>query len=91
MEVNTFFTEDECGSDSHNKGRGRGRGRIGRRSQGSALSGGSNPGGASFGGHSTGRGRNTTSGRGWLRWYASSNRGIFRAPKKEAWSSFRSW
>jgi hypothetical protein len=64
MELNTFFTEDDCGSDSHNTGRGRGRGRIGVRSQGSTLSGGSNPGGATSGGHSVGGGRSTTSGRG---------------------------
>jgi hypothetical protein len=31
MELNTFFTEDDCGSDSHSTGRGRGRGRVGRR------------------------------------------------------------
>jgi hypothetical protein len=28
MELNTFFTEDDCGSDSHSTGRGRGRGRV---------------------------------------------------------------
>jgi hypothetical protein len=66
MELNTFFTEDDCGSDSHStgRGRGRGRGRVGRRSQGSAFSGGSNPGGATSGGRSAGGGRSTTSGRG---------------------------
>jgi hypothetical protein len=66
MELNTFFTEDDCGSDSHNTGRGRGRGRVrvGGRSQGSALSGGSNSGGATSGGRSAGGGRSTTSGRG---------------------------
>jgi hypothetical protein len=64
MELNTFFTEDECGNDSHSTGRGRGRGRVGGRSQGSTLSGGSNPGGASSSGRSAGGGRNTTSGRG---------------------------
>jgi hypothetical protein len=66
MELNTFFTEDDCGSDSHSTGRGRGRGRVrvGGRSQGSALSGGSNPGGATSGGCSAGGGRSTTSGRG---------------------------
>jgi hypothetical protein len=64
MELNTFFTEDECGSDSHSTGRGRGRGRVGGRSQGSALSGGSNPGGATSGGRSVGGGKSTTSGRG---------------------------
>jgi hypothetical protein len=32
MELNTFFTEDDCGSDSHSTGRGRGQGRVGRRS-----------------------------------------------------------
>jgi hypothetical protein len=63
-ELNTFFTEDECGSDSHNTGRGRGRGRVGGRSQGSALSGGSNPGGATSGGRSAGGGKSTTNGRG---------------------------
>jgi hypothetical protein len=52
MELNTFFTEDECGSGSHSTGRGRGRGRVGGRSQGSTLSGGSNPGGTSSGGRS---------------------------------------
>jgi hypothetical protein len=64
MELNTFFTEDDCGSDSHSTGRGRGRGRVGGRSQGSALSGASNPGGATSGGRSAGGGRSTTSGRG---------------------------
>jgi hypothetical protein len=64
MEVNTFFTEDECGSDSHSMGRGRGRSRVGGRSQGSALSRGSNPGGASSGGCCVGGGRSTTSRRG---------------------------
>jgi hypothetical protein len=64
MEVNTFFIEDECGSDSHSTGSGRGRGKIGGRSQGSALNGGSNPGRASSGGRSAGGGRSTTSGRG---------------------------
>jgi hypothetical protein len=64
MELNTFFTEDECGSDSHSTGRGRGRGRVGGRSQGSTLSRGSNPGGATSGGRSAGGGRSTTSGRG---------------------------
>jgi hypothetical protein len=64
MEVNTFFTEDECGNDSHSTGRGRGRGRIGGRSHGSALSGDSNLGGANSGGRSVGGGRSTTSGRG---------------------------
>jgi hypothetical protein len=64
MEVNTFFTEDECGSDSHSRGRGRGWGRVGGRSQGSALSRGSNPSGTSSGGRSAGGGRSTTSGRG---------------------------
>jgi hypothetical protein len=66
MELNTFFTEDDCGSDSHSTGRGRGRGRVrvGGRSQGSALSGGSNPCGATSGGRSVGGGRSTTSGRG---------------------------
>jgi hypothetical protein len=63
MELNTFFTEDECGSDSHNTERGRGQGRIGRRSQGSALSRGLNPGGASSGGRSASGRRSTTSGR----------------------------
>jgi hypothetical protein len=63
-ELNTFFTEDECGSDSHSTGRGRGRGRVGGRSQGSALSGGSNPGGVTSSGHSAGGSRSTTSGRG---------------------------
>jgi hypothetical protein len=28
MELNTFFTEDDCGSDSHSTGRRRGRGRV---------------------------------------------------------------
>jgi hypothetical protein len=62
MELNTFFTEDDCGSDNHSmrRGRGRGRGRVGGRSQGSALSGGSNPGGATSSGHSAGGGRNTS-------------------------------
>jgi hypothetical protein len=66
MELNTLFTEDDCGSDSHStrRGRRRGRVRVGGRSQGSALSGGSNPGGATSGGHSAGGGRSTTSGRG---------------------------
>jgi hypothetical protein len=64
MELNTFFTEDKCGSNSHDTGRRRGRGRIGGRSQGSTLSGGSNPGGATSGGCSAGGGRSTTSGRG---------------------------
>jgi hypothetical protein len=64
MELNTFLTEDDCGSDSHSTGRGRGRGRVGGRSQGSALSGGSNPGGATSGRRSTGGGRSTTNGRG---------------------------
>jgi hypothetical protein len=32
MELNTFFTEDDCGSDSHSTGRGRGWGRVGGRS-----------------------------------------------------------
>jgi hypothetical protein len=64
MELNTFFTEDDRGSDSHSTGRERGPGRIGGRSQGSALSGGSNPGGATSGGRSAGGGRSTTSGRG---------------------------
>jgi hypothetical protein len=32
MELNTFFTEDDCGSNSHSTGRGRDRGRVGRRS-----------------------------------------------------------
>jgi hypothetical protein len=66
MELNTFFTEDDCGSNSHSTGRERGRGRVRveGRSQGSALSGGSNPGGVTSGGHSTGGGRSTTSGRG---------------------------
>jgi hypothetical protein len=32
MELNTFFTEDDCGSDSHSMGRGRGQGRVGGRS-----------------------------------------------------------
>jgi hypothetical protein len=63
-ELNTFFTEDECGSDSHSTGRGRGRGMIGGRSQGSALSGDSNPGEATSSGCSVGGGRSTTSGRG---------------------------
>jgi hypothetical protein len=44
MELHTFFTEDDCGNDNHSTGRGRGRDRVGGRSQGSALSGGSNPG-----------------------------------------------
>jgi hypothetical protein len=60
-ELNTFFTEDECGSDSHSTGRGRGRGRVGGKSQGLALSGGSNPGGATSGGRSAGGGRSTPS------------------------------
>jgi hypothetical protein len=66
MELNTFFTEDDCGSDSHSTGRGRGRGRVrvGARSQGSVLSGGSNLGGATSGGRSAGGGRSTTRGRG---------------------------
>jgi hypothetical protein len=66
MELNTFFTEDDCGSNSHSTGRGRGRGRVrvGGRSQGSALSRGSNPGGATSGGRSAGGSRSTTSGRG---------------------------
>jgi hypothetical protein len=64
MELNTFFTEDDCGSNSHSTRRGRGRDRIGGRSQGSALSGGSNPSGATSGRHSAGGGRSTTSGRG---------------------------
>jgi hypothetical protein len=64
MDLNTFFTNDDCGSDSHSTGRRRGRGRVGGRSQGSALSGGSNPGGATSGGRSAGRGRSTTSGHG---------------------------
>jgi hypothetical protein len=64
MEVNTFFTEDECGSDSHSTGRERGRSKIGGRSQGSSLNGGSNPGGASSGGRSASGGRSTTNGRG---------------------------
>jgi hypothetical protein len=64
MELNTFFTEDDCGSDSHNTGRRRGRGRVGGRSQGSALSRGSNPSGATSGRHSAGGGRSTTSGHG---------------------------
>jgi hypothetical protein len=63
-ELNTFFTKDECGSDSHSTRRGRGRGRVGGRSQGSALSGGLNPGGATSGGRSAGGSRSTTSGRG---------------------------
>jgi hypothetical protein len=63
-ELNTFFTEDECGSDSHSTRRGRGRGRIGGRLQGSALSRGSNPSGTTSGGCSAGGGRSTTSGRG---------------------------
>jgi hypothetical protein len=50
----TFFTEDECGSDSHSTGRGRGRGRVGGRSQGSALSGGSNPSRTTSSGRSAG-------------------------------------
>jgi hypothetical protein len=64
MELNTFFTKDDCGSDSHSTRRGRGQGRIGGRSQGSALSGSSNPGGTTSGGRSAGGGRSTTSGRG---------------------------
>jgi hypothetical protein len=66
MELNTFFTEDDCGSDNHSTGRGRGRGRVkvGGRSEGSALSRGSNPGGATSGGRSASGGRSTTSGRG---------------------------
>jgi hypothetical protein len=64
MELNTFFTEDDCGSDSHNMGRKRGQGRVGGRSQGSALSGGSNPSGTTSGGRSASGGRSTTSGRG---------------------------
>jgi hypothetical protein len=64
MELNTFFTEDDCGSNSHSTGRGRGRGRIGGRSQESTLSGDSNPGGAPSGRHTGGGGRSTTSGRG---------------------------
>jgi hypothetical protein len=34
MELNTFFTEDDCGNDSHSTERGRGRGwvRVGGRS-----------------------------------------------------------
>jgi hypothetical protein len=64
MELNTFFTEDDSGSDSHSTGRGRGRGRVGGKSQGSALSGDSNPGGATSGGRSAGGGRSTPSGRG---------------------------
>jgi hypothetical protein len=64
MELNTFFTEDDCGSDSHSTGRGRGRGRVGGRSQGSASSGGSNPSGATSGGCSAGGGRSTINGRG---------------------------
>jgi hypothetical protein len=63
-ELNTFFTEDECGNDSHSTGRRRGRGRVGGRSQGSTLSRGSNLGGATSGGRSAGGGRSTTSGRG---------------------------
>jgi hypothetical protein len=62
MELNTFFTEDDCGSDNYSTGRGRGRGRVGGRSQGSALSEGSNPSGATSGGRSVGGGRSTTSG-----------------------------
>jgi hypothetical protein len=68
MELNTFFTKDDYGSDSHStgrrRGRGRGRVRVGGRSHGSALSGGSNPGGATSGGRNAGGGRSTTSGRG---------------------------
>jgi hypothetical protein len=64
MELNTFFTVDECGSDSHSTGRGRGRGRVGGRSQGLAWSRDSNPGRATSGGRSTGGGRSTTNGRG---------------------------
>jgi hypothetical protein len=64
IELNTFFTEDDCGSDNHSTGRKRGRGRVGGRSQGSVLSWGSNLGGATSGGHSVGGGRSTTSGRG---------------------------
>jgi hypothetical protein len=64
MELNTFFTEDECGSDSHSTGRGRGRGKVGGRSQGSTLSGGSNLGRTTSGGRSAGGGRSITSGRG---------------------------
>jgi hypothetical protein len=64
MELNTFFTEDDCGSDSHSTGRGRGWGRVGGRSQGSTLSGGSNLGRATSGRRSVGGGRSTTSGHG---------------------------
>jgi hypothetical protein len=64
MELNTFFTEDDCGSNSHSTGRGRGRGRVGGRLQGSALSRGSNLGGATFGGRRAGGGRSTIGGRG---------------------------
>jgi hypothetical protein len=63
MELNTFFTEDDCGSNSHSTGSGRDWDRVGRRSQGSALSGGSNPSRGTSGGHSVGGGRSTTSGR----------------------------
>jgi hypothetical protein len=64
MKLNTFFTEDDCGSDSHSTRRRRGRGRVGGRSKGLALSRGSNPGGVTFGGRSVGGGRSTTSGCG---------------------------
>jgi hypothetical protein len=60
----TLFIEDDCGSNSHSTGRGRGRGRVGGRSQGSALSRGSNPDGTTSGGHSVDGGRSTTSGCG---------------------------
>lgn len=63
-ELNSFFTYDDCGSDGRSGGRGRGRGggggggrgRVGEMSQGSALSGGSNPGlgGTTFVGRSVG-------------------------------------
>jgi hypothetical protein len=89
MELNTFFTKDECSSDSHSTGSGRSRGRVGGRSQGSTLSGGSNPGGASSGGRSTIGGRSTTSGRG-QGGMLPPIEGSSGHPKK-AWSSFRSW
>ena len=66
MDLNTLITDNDCGSNSHSSGRGRGRGlgRVGRRSQGSTLSEGSNRGWVISGGRSIGGGRSTTSGHG---------------------------